>query len=257
MPLNKASFPVPPAGESAATIVSVDLRGHLLFSAWSILLLLVLNSALRLALLIYNSDQIGVTPALTFAEAFFNGLRFDLRLVAAACFPLLLALLSDKAMAARAFFCFWLTGVASITLLLGIIELDFYREFNQRLNGLVFQYLKEDAKTVLSMLWFGFPVLRYLLAWAIVTWLLARVFRTIDRRTRLRIANPVDLATTLQRLLGDAEKRRRMGENALGVDDAQRGAAARTLDIVHRVLAGMNPITLTGESVGQREVMKP
>lgn len=190
MPLNKASFPVPPAGESAATIVSVDLRGHLLFSAWSILLLLVLNSALRLALLIYNSDQIGVTPALTFAEAFFNGLRFDLRLVAAACFPLLLALLSDKAMAARAFFCFWLTGVASITLLLGILELDFYREFNQRLNGLVFQYLKEDAKTVLSMLWFGFPVLRYLLAWAIVTWLLARVFRTIDRRTRLRIANP-------------------------------------------------------------------
>jgi phosphoglycerol transferase MdoB-like AlkP superfamily enzyme len=64
------------------------------------------------------------------------------------------------------------------------VELDFYREFNQRLNGLVFQYLKEDPKTVLSMLWFGFPVVRYFLAWALSTWLLVWVFRKLDSATR-------------------------------------------------------------------------
>ncbi|RML47301.1 hypothetical protein APX70_05818, partial [Pseudomonas syringae pv. maculicola] len=45
---------------------------------------------------------------------------------------------------------------------------------------------KEDPKTVLSMLWYGFPVVRYLLAWAIVTWLLSLVFKGIDRLTRPR-----------------------------------------------------------------------
>lgn len=29
---------------------------------------------------------------------------------------------------------------------LGLMEMDFYREFHQRLNGLVFQYIKEDPK---------------------------------------------------------------------------------------------------------------
>lgn len=51
----------------------------------------------------------------------------------------------------------------------------------------MFQYVKEDPKTVLSMLWYGFPVVRYLLAWAIVTWLLSLVFKGIDRLTRPRL----------------------------------------------------------------------
>ena len=80
----------------------------------------------------------------------------------------------------------------------------------------------------------------------------------IERNACLRIADADGLANALPRLLGDADKRRRMGENALAVVDVQRGAAARTLDIVHRVLAGMNPITLTGETgIGDRESPKP
>lgn len=67
---------------------------------------------------------------------------------------------------------------------LGLMEMDFYREFHQRLNGLVFQYIKEDPKTVLSMLWYGFPVVRYLLAWLVGTWLLSLLFKGIDRLTR-------------------------------------------------------------------------
>jgi phosphoglycerol transferase MdoB-like AlkP superfamily enzyme len=163
---------------------NIGVKYHLAFTLLSMLALMAMYSILRLALLVYNSEQIGSTPASMIAEAFFNGLRFDLRLVMIGCIPLLLALLSMKALQARGLLRLWLTLFASSTLFLGLVELDFYREFNQRLNGLVFQYLKEDPKTVLSMLWFGFPVLRYLLAWALATWFLVILFRKLDLETR-------------------------------------------------------------------------
>ncbi len=160
------------------------LRGHLAFTVLGALALLLMFSLLRVALLVYNHEQIGPAPVENFLEAFANGVRFDLRIATITCLPLLFALLANGAMAARKKMRLWLTAAASFMLFLGLVELDFYREFHQRLNSLVFQYIREDPKTVLSMLWYGFPVLRYLLAWAAGTWLLAALFRRIDRATR-------------------------------------------------------------------------
>ncbi|WP_028694617.1 LTA synthase family protein [Pseudomonas cremoricolorata] len=157
---------------------------HLAYTLLSALAIMLMLSLVRLALLLYNSDMVGDTPTATVAEGFLNGLRFDLRVVVYLSVPLLLATLSTWAMARRGFFRLWLTLTSSVVLLLGLMELDFYREFHQRLNGLVFQYVKEDPKTVLSMLWYGFPVVRYLLAWLFGTWLLSLVFKGIDRITR-------------------------------------------------------------------------
>ena len=162
------------------------VKSHLAYTLLSGLALMVLYTLLRVALLVYNREGIGATPASTFIEAFGNGLRFDLRLVVYILIPLLLSLLSARLMAARGLFRFWLTLVASLTTFFGLMEMDFYREFHQRLNGLVFQYVKEDPKTVLSMLWYGYPVVRYLLAWALLTWVLSLVFKGIDRVTRPR-----------------------------------------------------------------------
>ncbi|MDR0379780.1 MAG: LTA synthase family protein, partial [Candidatus Accumulibacter sp.] len=163
----------------------IGLRSHLLFTGLSLLLLMLTYFLLRLALLLHNRDQIGDATIAVLAEAFVNGLRFDLRLSVFACIPLLLALPSLRLMnGARLFFRRWLIVFASITVFLGIIELDFFREFNQRLNGLVFQYLKEDPGTVMSMLWHGFPVLRYLAAWAIASSLLTWGFSKLDQYTR-------------------------------------------------------------------------
>ncbi len=164
------------------------VKSHLAYTLLSGLALMVMYTLLRIGLLVYNREMIGDTPASTFIEALFNGMRFDLRLTVYLLIPLMLSLFSARAMAARGFFRFWLTLVGSITLFFGLMEMDFYREFHQRLNGLVFQYVKEDPKTVLSMLWYGFPVVRYLLAWAVVTWLLSLVFKGIDRVTRPRKA---------------------------------------------------------------------
>jgi phosphoglycerol transferase MdoB-like AlkP superfamily enzyme len=162
------------------------VKSHLAYTLLSGLVLMVLYTLLRVALLVYNREGIGATPASTFIEAFGNGLRFDLRLVVYILIPLLLSLFSARMMAARGVFRFWLTLVASLTAFFGLMEMDFYREFHQRLNGLVFQYVKEDPKTVLSMIWYGYPVVRYLLAWALLTWLLSLVFKGVDRVTRPR-----------------------------------------------------------------------
>lgn len=166
------------------------LREHLAFTALSGVLLLVLYALLRAALLIYNRDLIGGAPAGAFVEAFGNGVRFDLRVVVFGVAPLLLAMPSRFLIGARRWQLAWLSLFASLTLFLGVLELDFYREFHQRLNALVFQYLGEDPKTVLSMLWYGFPVGRYLLAWALASWLLFKAFQRLHRWCLPRIERP-------------------------------------------------------------------
>ncbi|MBV4537324.1 MULTISPECIES: LTA synthase family protein [Pseudomonas] len=160
------------------------LKSHLAYTLLCGLVIMLMLSLVRLGLLVYNSDMIGDTPYSTVAEGFLNGLRFDLRVVVYISIPLLLAVLSPWAMARRGFFRLWLTLAASTVMFLGLMEMDFYREFHQRLNGLVFQYIKEDPKTVMSMLWYGFPVVRYILAWLVGTWLLSLLFKGIDRLTR-------------------------------------------------------------------------
>jgi phosphoglycerol transferase MdoB-like AlkP superfamily enzyme len=138
---------------SSTRLLQPTVKSHLAYTLLCALVMMVMFSVLRLALLVYNREMILDTPASTFLEAFANGLRFDLRLVVYVCVPLVLALFSARAMAARGFFRLWLTVASSIALFLGLMEMDFYREFHQRLNGLVFQYVKEDPKTVMSMLW--------------------------------------------------------------------------------------------------------
>ena len=77
------------------------LGSHLAFTLSCGLVFLAMYTLLRGALLVYNRELIGATPAATFVEAFFNGLRFDLRLTIYALAPLLLSIPFATAMAAR------------------------------------------------------------------------------------------------------------------------------------------------------------
>jgi len=182
---------------ASSRLLQPTVKSHLAYTLLSGLVLMVMYSLLRVALLVYNREMIGETPASTFIEAMGNGLRFDLRLTVYLIIPMLLVLFSSRLMAVRWLFRTWLTLAASATMFLGLMEMDFYREFHQRLNGLVFQYIKEDPKTVLSMLWYGFPVGRYLLAWAAATWLLSQAFKGVDRLTRTR--RQLDVSTSSNR----------------------------------------------------------
>lgn len=152
---------------NSSKVENPTIKSHLAFTLASGLALLVIYSLLRVALLVYDRELIGDTAVAEFIEAFYNGMRFDLRVLVCALAPLLLALLVFARWLRAAHCAGSCTGFASLTLLLGITELDFYREFHQRLNNLLFQYFEEDLYTVASMLWNGFPVARYLLAWAV------------------------------------------------------------------------------------------
>lgn len=173
-------------GTARAQAGQPGLRHHLLFMAGSALALLMLFTLLRLALLLYNRELLGDASLATLLEGFGNGLRFDLRLLVYICVPLSLAVLSRRAMAARKLQRLWLAACASLVILLGMVELNFYQEFHQRLNSLVFQYLAEDPATVLSMLWHGFPVLKLLSVWGGLILLWSLLFGWLDRRCRPR-----------------------------------------------------------------------
>jgi 3-deoxy-D-manno-octulosonic-acid transferase len=60
----------------------------------------------------------------------------------------------------------------------------------------------------------------------------------LERGAALRINDADGLAAALQKLLGDSELRRTMGEAAMRTVEEERGALARTLAIIGRVVAG-------------------
>jgi len=164
------------------------------FLGASAALLLVLLSILRLALLLYNIDQAVNVSGADMLAAFGNGLRFDLQLVAYIFSPLVFTLLWPNPGTRRTLQLLWLGFATSVTILIGLIEMVFYREFHQRLNGLVFQYMQQDPKTVLSMLWYGFPVLTFLCIWGVVSVIVALGYRQLHRRTRTQAATQRTLA---------------------------------------------------------------
>lgn len=164
----------------------LSLRRHLAFLFGSAVLFLVLLTVLRLALLFFNHELIGGDDWDSLAKAFLNGLRFDSRLVVYICAPLILALTYRPAMIRRKWQCAWLGVCAAIVILLGMIELHFYREFHQRLNALVFQYLQEDPATVLRMLWYGFPIVRLLLAWLTLSIFFFLMLSSLNTRTQIQ-----------------------------------------------------------------------
>src|SRR3990167_9325357 len=100
----------PPAPDATPRI---GLREHLTFVFTSALLLLLLLSLLRLALLLFNRELIGDTSLFSLGHAFANGVRFDLRLVVFICAPLTLALAWPYAMMRRGWQRVWLAHAPS------------------------------------------------------------------------------------------------------------------------------------------------
>jgi len=126
---------------------------------------------LRGILILVNPDLAGGIPLTDLARSFLVGLRFDLIIASILAAPLLLALLLPNGLGTRKLALVWLGTCAAVTLFAGVAELEFYREFHTRLNSIALHYLEEDPATVSSMIWHGFPVVRYLLLW-LALWLL-------------------------------------------------------------------------------------
>ena len=163
-----------------------SLRGEVLFIIAALLWLLLYQTALRCLFLYSHYELARDIPLPTLLQAFGKGLRFDAIICAYALLPMVFGLLFTRGERWRRGVCLWLSAYAGLITFLAVLELDFYKEFHQRLNSLVFEYLKEDAATVLSMIWFGFPVLRYLVLIAALVAVFHLVITRLDRWTRHR-----------------------------------------------------------------------
>jgi len=152
---------------------------------------LALFAVARALLLYYNRALIGDAAASDLLVSFGVGLRFDLIMTSYALAPLVLAFFLPGGLGARRAWNTWLGFWLLVFSFLAVLELDFYREFHTRLNSLVFQYLKEDPKTVVSMLWYGFPVVRLLLLCAALALSAIFLLRRVDRKTRWPARVPV------------------------------------------------------------------
>ncbi|MDY0267510.1 LTA synthase family protein [Trichloromonas sp.] len=174
--------------------------GEVRFIAGLYLLLAGLFAALRLVLLVRNTNLAEGVATGELLKSFLIGARFDLAVASYLLIPLFLLLLG-LSQRWRGRLVFGLGILTAALLLLGISEAEFYVEFESRYNALVYEYLSHP-KIVGEMIWEGYPVVRYTLLWLLFAAVMAVVLRRLFRRY---LAAPTDAESprgALLRIMG-------------------------------------------------------
>lgn len=161
-----------------------------LFLLSSTLISLLAFAILRALLIIRNSELIENIPLSDIANSFLIGAQFDLIVLSYLLIPLVIGMLLPNGLGKRSIAFFWLILLFGFCFFLGIVELDFYYEFHNRLNSIAFQYLKEDPTTVSSMIWNGFPVITYLILWLALIAIFAFAIKLISKLTLSKQSKP-------------------------------------------------------------------
>jgi hypothetical protein len=159
------------------------LAPEILFTSCVYIVLLALFSVLRLLLLWRNAGMARDIPSELLINSFWVGLRFDLAVGSYLLIPLFLLLLVLRGRLRVRL----LTGFSALVgavVLLGLIEIEFFRELEFRFNTVAFEYLNHP-RIVAGMAWEGYPVLRYMLVWAVLTALFACACSWLYRRILL------------------------------------------------------------------------
>lgn len=142
-----------------------------LFFLGLILLMLIQFAALRAGLIFRNLHSAAGISWRQILSSFLVGVRFDLAITCYILLPfIIVGHLPGVGLAAarrgrRIFYWIFLLVMSALTLLL-IAEYEFFREFQTRYNQLALDYL-DHSGTVSRMLWYNYPVVRYLLAWVV------------------------------------------------------------------------------------------
>ncbi|MCK5682312.1 hypothetical protein KAI46_16045 [bacterium] len=139
-------------------------------------ILLISLSFMRSLLLLYNRELTTTIPTKDLIRSFAIGWRFDMIIIGAIMLLPIMVELFPQSLASQTLPLYWCSIIGTTVILFLVAELEFYRQFHTRLNSLVFDYIKEDPKTVSSMVWNGCPVLRYLLLWVVVSLLMIAGF---------------------------------------------------------------------------------
>jgi len=177
------------------------ILSNLVYILGLIAIMLATLSLMRLLLLLYNRELLSSIPKKELWGTFFIGCRFDLIIIGAIMFVPIAAQFLPQESLNRSLPFFWCSVIGTIVIFLSVVELEFYQQFHTRLNSLVFEYIKEDPKTVTSMIWNGCPVLTYLGLWFFISLLMVGGFYLINNRTQLMVGAPTPPGSLWQRLL--------------------------------------------------------
>jgi phosphoglycerol transferase MdoB-like AlkP superfamily enzyme len=144
-----------------------------LFFVLLILMLVALFEVMRVGMILRNSSSANGATFGQLLSSFFYGLRFDL---AIACYLALPVVVIGHLPAVGLWYSYrlrkivlWvLTIVLAVTIFVLLAEYEFFREFQTRYNQLAFQYL-DQPKIVVGMVWYNYPVVRYVLFCLLLT----------------------------------------------------------------------------------------
>jgi phosphoglycerol transferase MdoB-like AlkP superfamily enzyme len=185
--------PIPGVGEASTRRRIHDaVPPEILAGAGLFALFICLFEVLRLAMFLRNRDLVDASAGVI-ARSFLTGLRFDVAVAAYALEPLLILALA----AGMVFGGNWGRRVLEAGAALlgfpivfgGLAELEFYREFYARYNQLAVEYWAHP-RTVASMIWHGYPVVRYALVgialYLLWLWAVHRIVRFLGREAAQR-----------------------------------------------------------------------
>jgi hypothetical protein len=103
--------------------LSADLR----FLLRSLLTLLLIQQLLRIAYIIATPSETLYLPLPVIAEALYFGARFDLMVSTWICIPMIVAMAFPSGLRARSLWRAWLTFMGLLTILAGVIAINFYQ----------------------------------------------------------------------------------------------------------------------------------
>ncbi|MDF2190113.1 alkaline phosphatase family protein [Paraflavitalea sp. CAU 1676] len=153
---------------------------------WTGFIFLILFTLMRLGLFLFFSKQGNTFGNLT--NAFFLGLRFDLRTISIILLVMLLLgslpwIHPFKSKGGKRFWTILLSVIVFLLLFLFVVDFAHYAYLVQRLNASVLNYL-EDAGISLNMVWQSYPVIRLVLGLLLATWMIMWLIRLAYRRVR-------------------------------------------------------------------------
>ncbi len=146
----------------------------------------------RFVLLLFSSEIINQVPKRILAQSFLVGLRFDFSIASYISAALYISAVIPFLEITRYKVIRWLhfgfiTVIAAVTFFIHVSDIEFFKFFNSRLNGVALQWI-ESPDFMLSMIWQTYPVITYLLLYGVILfvflWIVRWIMRNIINNTK-------------------------------------------------------------------------
>ena len=149
--------------------------------------MLLFSELWRLILLLRAAEMAHNVPATTLLESFLIGARFDFRVISILLLPVFLLGtipafdISGNRLVRKAVLIL-ISLFAAVVFFLHLVDIEFFKFFNTRLNGSVLLW-SDTPGDVVSMIWAWYPVIWYLLLYLVVLGLFILAETRLMRKT--------------------------------------------------------------------------